>query len=76
MHGSIREHVADFFSFESQPDATDPTGPAEGDAKNHVIHCGAFTTNAAFAGNCRSGSKRATENADINDFRIVGPAPK
>src|SRR5258707_6103956 len=34
MHGNIREFVRDLFSDKPLEDATDPTGPAEGDPKN------------------------------------------
>jgi formylglycine-generating enzyme required for sulfatase activity len=73
MHGNIREYTTDYFSEEPLPDAVDPTGPADGDAKNHVIRGGAFTANAAFAKNCRSGSRRPTERQEANGFRIVVP---
>jgi formylglycine-generating enzyme required for sulfatase activity len=75
MHGNIRELVADLYSDDPQPDATDPTGPTDGDPKNHIIRGGAFTANAAFARNCRSGSRRPTERAEVTGFRIIVPAP-
>jgi formylglycine-generating enzyme required for sulfatase activity len=73
MHGNIREYVTDFWSEEPQADAVDATGPAEGDAKNHVIRGGPFTANAAFARNCRSASRRGTERQEANGFRIIVP---
>ena len=72
---ALREYVTDFYSDDPQPDATDPTGPAEGDAKNHVIRGGAFTANAAIARNCRSASRRGTERQEMNGFRIIVPVP-
>jgi formylglycine-generating enzyme required for sulfatase activity/acetyl esterase/lipase len=72
MHGNIREFVADLWGAgDALPDATDPTGPAQGDPKNHVVRGGAYTANAALAGNCRSASRRPTETIKANGFRIV-----
>lgn len=78
MHGNAREFVRDLFADAPLADATDPTGPAEGDAKNHVVRGAAFTANAAGALNCRSAARRPTENLATNGFRIVVPvtAPK
>jgi formylglycine-generating enzyme required for sulfatase activity len=78
MHGNIREYVRDLFSDAAPTDATDPTGPAEGDPKNHVVRGGAYTANAAVAGNCRAASRRPTENPGLTGFRVAValPAPK
>jgi formylglycine-generating enzyme required for sulfatase activity len=73
MHGNIREFVRDLFADAPLADATDPTGPKEGDAKNHVVRGGAYTANAATALNCRSGSRRPTEALGANGFRIMVP---
>jgi formylglycine-generating enzyme required for sulfatase activity len=75
MHGNIREIVRDLFADAALPDGVDPTGPAEGDPKNHVIRGGAFTANAALAGNCRSASRRPTESLAVTGFRIEVAAP-
>lgn len=71
MLGNAREFVRDLYDEAPQPDATDPTGPAAGDAKNHVVRGGAFTANAAVALNCRSASRRPTETLTANGFRII-----
>src|SRR5260370_31903921 len=49
--------------FEGKPlaDAIDPTGPADGDPNNHVVRAGAYSANAAVAGNCRAAIRRPTE---------------
>ncbi len=73
MHGNIREFVRDLFADAPLGDATDPTGPIEGDVKNHVVRGGAFTANAATALNCRSASRRPTENLGATGFRIMVP---
>jgi formylglycine-generating enzyme required for sulfatase activity len=74
MHGNVREFVRDFFSSEPLQDGVDPTGPATGDPNNHVVRGGAYTANAAFAGNCRSAIRRPTEVLTITGFRIEVPA--
>jgi formylglycine-generating enzyme required for sulfatase activity len=78
MHGNIREFVRDLWADAPLADATDPTGPAEGDPKNHVVRGGAYTANAATALNCRSAVRRPTETLNANGFRIIVPvsAPK
>lgn len=75
MHGNVREFVHDLFSAESLSDATDPTGPKEGDPKNHVVRGGAFTANAATALNCRSATRRPTEALTMTGFRVMAPLP-
>ena len=75
MHGNVREFVRDMYSSAPLEDATDPTGAKEGDPKNHVVRGGAFTANAAVAGNCRSASRRPTESLNSNGFRIVVALP-
>ena len=71
MHGNVREFVRDLFVEAPLADAVDPTGPKEGDPKNHVVRGGAFTANAAFAGNCRAASRKPTENLAMTGFRIM-----
>ncbi len=73
MHGNIREIVRDLFADAPLADATDPTGPKDGDPKNHVVRGGAYTANAAAALNCRSASRRPTENLAMTGFRIMVP---
>jgi formylglycine-generating enzyme required for sulfatase activity len=75
MHGNIREFVQDLYGKEPLADATDPTGPTEGDPKNHVVRGGAYTANAAIALNCRSGSRRPTEALKATGFRIMVGVP-
>jgi formylglycine-generating enzyme required for sulfatase activity len=75
MLGNIRELVGDLYSEAPQPDATDPTGPTEGDAANHVVRGGAYSANAAIALNCRSASRRPTEKLPATGFRIVVTIP-
>jgi formylglycine-generating enzyme required for sulfatase activity len=74
MHGNIREFVRDVWTDDPQPDATDPTGPKDETSSNHVVRGGAYTANAATAGNCRSASRRPTEVIVANGFRIIVPA--
>jgi formylglycine-generating enzyme required for sulfatase activity len=78
MHGNIREFVRDLYGDFPEGDATDPTGPKEGDVKNHVVRGAAYTANAALARNCRSASRRPTENLVTTGFRIAvtASAPK
>jgi|SRR6185295_17075799 len=76
MHGNIREFVRDFFSDAPLSDATDPTGPKEGDPKNHVVRGGAYTANAAVALNCRAAVRRPTEALGMTGFRIMVPLAK
>jgi formylglycine-generating enzyme required for sulfatase activity len=71
MHGNIREFVRDLFLDAPLADATDPTGPKEGDPKNHVVRGGAYTANAALALNCRAAVRRPTENLAVTGFRIM-----
>lgn len=71
MYGNAREMVRDLYSADPQPDATDPTGPAQGDPKNHVVRGAAFSANAIGAGNCRSASRRETENLLPTGFRVM-----
>jgi formylglycine-generating enzyme required for sulfatase activity len=71
MHGNIREFVRDLFVDAPLADATDPTGPKEGDPKNHVVRGGAYTANAALALNCRAAVRRPTENLGMTGFRIM-----
>ena len=71
MHGNIREFVRDLFADAPLADATDPTGPKEGDPKNHVVRGGAYTANAATALNCRAAVRRPTESLGNTGFRIM-----
>jgi formylglycine-generating enzyme required for sulfatase activity len=71
MIGNSREFVRDLYAEAPLQDATDPTGPATGDPKNHVVRGGAYTANAVTALNCRSATRRPTENITTNGFRIV-----
>jgi len=73
MHGNIRELVRDYFDGKPLTDALDPTGPKDGDPKNHVVRGGAYTANAATARNCRSATRRPTENLSVTGFRIMAP---
>ena len=61
MLGNVREFVRDLYTEEPMGDATDPTGPKEGDPKNHVVRGGAFTANAATALNCPCACNKPTE---------------
>ena len=78
MHGNAREFVRDLFGDAPLEDAVDPTGPKEGDPKNHIVRGGAFTANAALAGNCRAACRRPTESLAMNGFRFIValPTPK
>ena len=71
MHGNVREFVRDLFENTSLEDAVDPVGPATGDPNNHVVRGGAYTANAALAGNCRAAVRRPTEVLTITGFRII-----
>jgi formylglycine-generating enzyme required for sulfatase activity len=71
MHGNVREFTRDLFSDAPLPDATDPTGPKEGDPKNHVVRGAAYTANAAVALNCRAACRRPTEALGMTGFRIM-----
>jgi formylglycine-generating enzyme required for sulfatase activity len=73
MHGNIREFVRDHYDEKPLADAIDPTGSKDGDPKNHVVRGGAYTANAATARNCRSASRRPTENLSTTGFRIIMP---
>ena len=74
MHGNVREFVRDLYSAAALSDAVDPTGPTEGDPKNHVVRGGAFTANAALALNCRAATRKPTESLAITGFRVMTPA--
>ncbi len=79
MHGNIREFTRDLFVDAPLADATDPTGPKEGDPKNHVVRGSAFTANSAVALNSRAACRRPTEALGMTGFRImvsVGDAAK
>ena len=76
MLGNAREFVRDLYDPAPQSDATDPTGPATGDPKNHVVRGAAYTANAAKAGNCRCASRRPTENPETNGFRFIVALPQ
>lgn len=71
MLGNIREFVRDLYADAPLLDATDPTGPTTGDPKNHVVRGGAYTARAATALNCRSATRRPTENIAPTGFRII-----
>jgi formylglycine-generating enzyme required for sulfatase activity len=75
MHGNIREFVRDLFADAPLADAIDPTGPREGDPKNHVVRGGAYTANAATALNCRAAVRRPTESLGNTGFRIMVSVP-
>jgi formylglycine-generating enzyme required for sulfatase activity len=76
MHGNIREFVRDLWDEAPRGDAVDPTGPKEGDPKNHVVKGGAYTAAAEKAGNVRSGSRRPTESLPATGFRIAVAVPE
>jgi formylglycine-generating enzyme required for sulfatase activity len=71
MHGNIREFTRDLWDESPREDATDPTGPASGDPKNHVVRGGAFTANAAVALNLRCACRRPTEALPATGFRVA-----
>ena len=71
MLGNAREFVRDLYIAAPLEDSTDPTGPKEGDAKNHVVRGGAYTANAELALNCRVACRRPTESLAMNGFRFV-----
>lgn len=71
MHGNIREFTRDLFDGKPLEDATDPTGPKDGDPKNHIVRGGAYTANAAVALNCRAAVRRPTEALGITGFRVL-----
>jgi len=71
MLGNIREFVRDLYDEAPKEDAIDPTGPATGDPKNHVVRGAAFTANAAGALNCRCATHRPTEALAMTGFRIM-----
>src|SRR5258708_2868914 len=58
MLGNIREFTRDLYDAAPKDDATDPTGPKEGDPKNHVVRGGAYTALAATGFNCRAAFRR------------------
>jgi formylglycine-generating enzyme required for sulfatase activity len=76
MHGNVREFVRDLWDGKPLTDATDPTGPKEGDPKNHVVRGGAFTANAAAVLNSRCATRKPTESLAINGFRVMVPVGK
>jgi formylglycine-generating enzyme required for sulfatase activity len=76
MHGNIREYVRDLWDESPRDDATDPTGPATGDPKNHVVKGAAYTANAAVALNVRSAARRPTEGLTTTGFRIAVAVPE
>ena len=71
MHGNIREFVRDLYANAPLADAINPTGPKEGDPKNHVVRGGAYTANAAAVLNCRAAVRKPTESLAITGFRII-----
>src|SRR6185295_16756140 len=71
MHGNIREFTRDLFSDAPLSDATDPTGPKEGDPKNHVVRGSAYSANSAVALNSRAACRRPTEALGLTGFRIL-----
>ena len=71
MLGNIREYTRDLYLEQPLSDATDPTGPVDGDPKNHVVRGGAYTANAAGALNCRCATRRPTEAPMMTGFRIL-----
>jgi formylglycine-generating enzyme required for sulfatase activity len=71
MHGNIREFVRDLFVDKPLEDAADPTGPREGDPKNHVVRGSAYSANSALALNSRAACRRPTENLASTGFRIL-----
>jgi len=76
MLGNIREFVQDWYVAAPLEDGIDPTGPKEGDARNHVVRGGAYTANAAGALNCRAATRRGTEALVITGFRIMVATPE
>jgi formylglycine-generating enzyme required for sulfatase activity len=75
MHGNIREFVRDLYDEAPKEDAIDPTGPKEGDSKNHVVRGGAYSANAAVMLNCRAAVHKPTEALAITGFRITVTVP-
>jgi len=75
MHGNIREFTRDCFDGKPLNDATDPTGPKDGDPNNHVVRGAAYTANAAVALNCRAASRRPTEALVTTGFRVMVALP-
>src|SRR5262249_20913810 len=75
MHGKIREFVRGYYDASPRDDATDPTGPKDGDPKNHVVKGGAYTAAAAVVLNCRAAVRKPTENLAITGFRIMVALP-
>lgn len=75
MHGNVREFVRDFYDPSPRGDATDPTGPKDGDPKNHVVKGGAYTANAVVVLNCRAAVRKPTENLAITGFRVMVALP-
>ena len=71
MLGNIREFVRDLYAAAPLEDGTDPTGPKEGDPKNHGVRGAAYTANAAGALNARSATRRPTEGLGNTGFRII-----
>lgn len=71
MHGNVREFTRDLFADAPLQDATDPTGPKEGDPKNHVVRGSAYTANSAVALNSRAACRRPTEALGMTGFRVI-----
>ncbi len=71
MHGNIREFTRDLYDGKPLEDATDPTGPKDGDPKNHVVRGGAYSANAAVVLNCRSAIRKPTEALTMTGFRVL-----
>jgi formylglycine-generating enzyme required for sulfatase activity len=76
MHGNVREFVRDLWDGKPLADATDPTGPKEGDPKNHVVRGGAYTANAAAVLNSRCATRKPTESLAMNGFRVIATVSK
>ena len=75
MHGNIREFTRDHFVDAPLEDATDPTGPKDGDPKNHVVRGGAYMANAAVVLNCRAAIRKPTEALALTGFRVLVAVP-
>ena len=75
MHGNIREFTHDYFDGKPLDDATDPTGPKDGDSKSHVVRGGAYTAAAAVVLNCRAAIRKPTEALALTGFRVLVALP-
>lgn len=71
MHGNVREFTRDLYSDAPLSDATDPTGPKDGDPRNHVVRGSAYTANSAVALNSCAACRRPTEALGMTGFRII-----